>query len=318
MKSLLRTAAWMIPAAAMVAAPAMADAVRLAAIETAEGARIEARWADGRDGAPPAVSANVEAGVLRLRFSEPVEVDVSNLQNAAPRTISFAQADEGGRDVRIALRRELDAQVGVSGGARIVQLGPLGAPMSLQPQLQAETPPPETPRTNAAQLAVGLREDFTRLSIRWPQATTVLPRQNGAQLELRFSRAADLDIAELRAAPPRFVREARLVSREGQPVRLLLTLDPGVRQRHFVDGNYTVVDLLAPTDPPPNTQSAQTETERAEAPYVAPRGPSAFRVIEEANATRIQAEFPTAARAAAFRRGDAIWILFESGGRIDL
>lgn len=321
MKHYLRTAAWMIPAITMAVAPAFADAVRLTITETENGARIEARWADGRDGDPPPVEASVDAGVLRLRFAEAVEVDASELAAQAPRVVSFAQADDDGRGVSVALRRDLAAHVGVSGRARIVQLATPGEPVALAPAAgEADAPPPPpAPPENQATVSAGVRDNFTRLTFRFPQPTTVQPRQTGERLELNFSRAADLDLAELRAAPPRFLRNAQITSRPGQPLRIALTVDPGVRQRHFVDGNYAVVDLLPPENPPEQpVPVADADTPPPPENYTPPRAPSAVRVTEDTNATRIVVEFPSPARAAAFRRGGAIWILFEAGGRIDL
>ena len=321
MNRLLRTAAWMAPALAMIAAPALADAVRLAISENDDGARIEARWADGREGEPPRMNAAMADGVLRLEFLDPVEVDASALATQAPRTVTFAQADEGGRSVRLALRRELTPQVGAANGARVVALTRAGAPASIAapdtPAAAVATPAPAAPR---AMLTVGLREEFTRLSFRWPAPTTILPMQTGDQLELRFNNSAEIDLAEFRASLPRFVREARLVSRPGQPVRIALTLQAGVRQRHFVDGDRTVLDLLAPLAPAPDAAPATQEAAASPAPetFTAPRAPSAFSVVEEATATRINVEFPTPTRAVAFRRGDAIWVLMESGGRLNM
>ena len=129
-------------------------------------------------------------GVLRLRFSEPAEVDLSALQASAPRTVALAAQEKNRRDVRIALRRRLDVQVGAAGGARIVQLGPMGAPASLQPP--ADEPPPRVapPSEAEAQVSVGLRDDFTRLVFRWPGVTTIQPVQTRDRLELRFNRAS--------------------------------------------------------------------------------------------------------------------------------
>ncbi|MGE0046898.1 MAG: hypothetical protein AB7T08_14165, partial [Hyphomonadaceae bacterium] len=348
MRNWLRTAAWVAPAIALAAGPALADAVRLVITESEEGARIEARWADGREGAPPAMEASAADGVLRLRFAEPVEVDVSGLAAAAPQTVQFAQADDDGQTVRLALRRELSPQVGANGDARVVRLSQApGEPASLRPPptpppaqqqaaprpaapapaqtTQAPSPAPaqttQAPAAAQARLDYGVTEEYTRLAFRFPGATTVIPMQTGDRLELRFSRAADIDLAEFRAAPPRYVREARLVSREGQNVRIQLTLDPGVRQRHFVDGNRTIVDLLPPTAEQLRAIEAAAAAAAApppETPYAPPRAPSALSVVEEANATRINVTFPSPARAAAFRRGENIWLLFESGGRINL
>jgi len=172
-----------------------------------------------------------------------------------------------------------------------------------------------------ATVSAAVQEDYTRLAFAFQSATTVTPLLQGNRLELRFSRVADIDIAELRASPPAFVREVRRTSAAGAPVRLMLTLDPGVRQRHFVDGNRVVVDLLAPDA---QTRAANADAvARGEAPAPAPatppvRGNGRVQVVEGANETRVDVTWPAPARAAAFRRGEAIWLVFDAVGNIDL
>ncbi len=170
-----------------------------------------------------------------------------------------------------------------------------------------------------ATVTVGAQEDYTRLAFRFAGPTTVTPLQQGNRLDLRFSRAADIDIAELRAAPPRFVREVRRVSAAGAPVRLQITLEAGVRQRHFVDGDRVVVDLLPPDGAVEQTTAANGERTNAPAPSRPPvTGTGRVQLVEGANDTRITVTWPGAARAAAFRRGEAIWIVFDATGRMDL
>ncbi len=167
-------------------------------------------------------------------------------------------------------------------------------------------------------MTVGAQREFTRLAFRFAGPTTVTPLQQGNRLDLRFSRAADIDIAELRATPPQFVREVRKVSAAGAPVRLQLTLEPGVRQRHFVDGDRVVVDLLPPEGGVEQSPAAAGETQ-APAPARPPvNGTGRVQIVEGADETRVTVTWPAPARAAAFRRGEAIWLVFDATGRIDL
>lgn len=169
-----------------------------------------------------------------------------------------------------------------------------------------------------ATVSIGAQEEYTRLAFRFADATTVTPLLQGNRLDLRFSRAADIDIAELRAHPPRFVTEVRRVSAAGAPLRLQLTLDYGVRQRSFVDGQRVVVDLLPPDAA---AQAAAATGAGRDAPVPAApavRGTARVQLIEEANVTRVVVTWPAPARAAAFRRGEAIWLLFDATGQIDL
>jgi len=170
-----------------------------------------------------------------------------------------------------------------------------------------------------ATVSVGAQQDYTRLAFRFAGPTTVTPLLQGNRLDLRFSRAADMDIAELRATPPRLIREVRRVSAPGQPVRLQITLEAGVRQRHFVDGDRVVVDLLPPEGGVEQTTAANGQQTNAPAPARPPvNGTGRVQLVEGANDTRVTVTWPQAARAAAFRRGEAIWIVFDAHGRMDL
>ncbi len=170
----------------------------------------------------------------------------------------------------------------------------------------------------SATVSVGVREEFTRLSFRFAGPTTVTPLMQGSRLDLRFSRAADIDIAELRASPPRFVREVRRTSAAGAPIRLQLMLDAGVRQRHFVDGDRVVIDLLPPNLGSPQAASADGRTPPAGPARPQVTGNARVQLVEEADSTRISVAWPAPPRASAFRRGEAIWLLFDAAGRIDL
>jgi len=172
----------------------------------------------------------------------------------------------------------------------------------------------------SATVSVGVQENYTRLVFRFASATTVTPLLQGNRLDLRFSRAADIDIAELRSTPPRLVREVRRTSAAGAPIRLQLTLEPGVRQRHFIDGDRVVVDLIEPEGGLEQAAAAAMSGE-SEAPVPATppvTGTARVQLVEDASVTRITVTWPQPARAAAFRRGEAIWLLFDANGRIDL
>jgi tetratricopeptide (TPR) repeat protein len=167
-------------------------------------------------------------------------------------------------------------------------------------------------------VSVGVQPEYTRLAFRFQGPTTVTPSMQGNRLELRFSRAADLDIAELRASLPRHVTDVRRLSNPGQPVRVAITLDPGVRQRNFTDGNRVIIDLLPPAE---EAQAAAATANGAPAPAPARppvAGTASVQLVEEASVTRVTVTWPAPARAAAFRRGESVWLLFDATGNINL
>jgi len=170
-----------------------------------------------------------------------------------------------------------------------------------------------------ATVSVSAQRDYTRLAFSFQSATTVTPILQGNRLDLRFSRAADIDIAELRANPPALIREVRRTSAAGAPVRLQVTLAPGVRQRSFVEGNRVVVDLLPPEGGVEHATAANGATNEAPVPALQPvHGNARVQLVEEANVTRVIVTWPAPVRAAAFRRGEAIWLLFDATGQISL
>lgn len=162
-----------------------------------------------------------------------------------------------------------------------------------------------------ATVQVGAQDGFTRLAFQFIGPTGVTQSQQGERIELRFSRGADMDIAELRSSPPRYLREIRKLSTAGAPVRLALTLEPGVTVRHFEDGNRVIVDLLAPSQSAANGHPGGPAAASV-------NGTASVQLVEDAEATRVTVHWPAPTRAAAFRRGEAVWLLFDAKGRIDL
>lgn len=318
MSKALRNSPLVISAAALIAAPAVADPVPL-------NVPVNPRAGDE---APAVPAAEPPAAQVAIPPPEtPAQTAPAPASVAAP-----TQSAEAAPPV--ALRGAADNvvpdQLSVTEPASPPPPPPPPPPPAPRrtPPVQRATapsppPPPAATTTRAvspgASVRVGVQENYTRLSFQFAAPTTVTPNLQGNQLELRFSRAADIDIAELRSAPPRLVREVRRVSSAGQPVRLVLVLEPGVRQRNFTDGERVIIDLV-----PPDPAAAATAANTSGAPQqAAPQRPAvtgtaSVQLVEETNRTRITVRWPAAARAAAFRRGEAVWLLFDASGRFDL
>jgi hypothetical protein len=341
--------AWAFGAAAVAFAPsAFAAPLVISASEDAGGARLSMRYADGR-AAPPPATASVQGGVLIVSFDDPLEADISGLAAGAPKTIAFARAGGDGKSLRISLRRTVTPKLAASGGASIIALPASAKPAPAPKPLEASAPngaataakageapgkpvdmgviselTPSTTSTDVL-LSVGARPEFTRLSFLFPHGATLVPLLSGDQLTLKFSRPGEVDISDLRILPPKFLKDARKLSKPGQPLALQLTLEPGVRQRHFIDGPRVVIDLLPPEEkkaPPPAPVIAQAAPAPVKpAPDIDPAPKSGIvKVVEEegASATTFAMRWATPARAAAFRRGEAIWILFDTKAALDI
>ena len=192
-------------------------------------------------------------------------------------------------------------------------------PPPAPPRRAASTPAAATRSTPTASVRYGEQEGFTRVSFRFAGPTSATTQRNGTRLEVRFSRAADIDLAELRAAPPRFVTNARLVSSAGQNLRVALDIDAAVTVRAFEDGDRFVVDLVEPPPPPP-ARPVSAASERAPDPPPRPvvSGAGVLSIAQDTASARFTIRWPGPVRAAAFRRGEALWMLFEATGGIDL
>lgn len=294
-----------------VAAAAETARVEVGVTEDANGARLALKQ-QGDTPIPPA-TAQVAGGVLTVRFAAPVEADVSGLPKAAPRTIAAARRETDGKSVRISLRRTLQAQLTQGDAETLVTLTPTTTPITVEAVSSTERAPAATTAT----LSIGSRPDLSRLSFHFAGAATVTPVRQGSRLELRFSRPAEIDLAQLRASPPLFVRGAERISRPGGRLTIALTLEEGVQVRHFVEGSRVVVDLsppaggLRPATPPPAPPRASDDP--------APRsGIVPIGVEEGTEETRFTVSWTGPARAAAFRRGDAVWLLFDTAAQFDI
>ncbi len=302
-----------VAAIAAVAGAAEAPQFKATASETADGARIVL----DKEGETllPRATAQLAGGVLVVRFASPVEGDVAGLQAAAPQTVAAARRDPDGRTLRVSLRRSLTAELTQSDGGAVIALTPAAA--AVPGEVKAALDAPDA--TPTASVSIGSRPDLTRLSFLFNGGATVTPVRSGARLELRFSRAAEIDLSQLRASPPLFVKSAERVSRPGGRLVLALTLEDGVKVRQFTEGSRVVVDLaapdkpvIAPVPPPPPPPVVRAVNDPA------PRGTVAVGVEEGADETRLTLNWAGPARAAAFRRGDAVWLVFETGANFDI
>ncbi len=194
----------------------------------------------------------------------------------------------------------------------------------------------------AASVRVGEASEYTRIAFQWPEAVTyALERQEGRAI-LRFSRLAEIDLSGLRGDPPRFVDAVTPV--EGDGLSLAFALTGGVEARVWSDEPGRVVLDIAPeggggaegalealaayaaqgaqTDAPgPEAGALEPEAE-IEAPQEARPDPvpdsGVVPVQVRQSGQDLVLTFPWASLpgAAVFRRGEALWIVFDAGAEL--
>lgn len=329
---------------------------------------------------PTRVDAALSSGVLVVSFAEPVNLSAGGLAEQLPGYVNAARMDPVGRALRFALERTFRINTMVAGDRVFVDLMPPDwkgpppePPADVIRQLSEQAARAEARMRDvvaqvnetkpAAKLAihVGEQPTFTRLVFDWGAfAPTRLARENG-HVRLSFDLEGEIDLARLKADPPRFVKSAN-AEPTSDGVDLTLGLDDGVEVRGFREGLTYVLDLTGakagravpttrtalprvsgagfmrsammplPLDGTPDVygdlrppvaektdQRAEPEKRRAEAKPKKP-APRTIAAQAEKVAGQLRLSFPFEDRvsAAAFRRGRALWLVFDSETEIKL
>ncbi|XBQ15102.1 MAG: tetratricopeptide repeat protein [Oceanicaulis sp.] len=353
-------------AAAALTAPALAQAPANVEVDRlGDTARIRLVLPES-EGGDLTVNAEIAADrVIVARLSDAVEVDVSGLRQAAPDYIAMARLDADGRTLRLALNRELEPRVSVSHNVLAIDLAPPGAPA--QPAVvspyerarQAEAraraeadaaaaAPPPPPPSLPVELRVGEASEYTRIVFQWPEPVTWSLEQADARAVLRFSRAAEIDLSELTAAPPRRVDAVTRLDEDTLALSFLLSPDAEARVWSDAPGRVALdvavpgasgieatlaalsgyADSLAPGET--ETEAPQDAAAAAETPEPAPVLPEAERPdplpasgvvpVEVRKAGQdLVMSFPFAnlPGAAVFRRAEALWIVFDAPAQLE-
>jgi tetratricopeptide (TPR) repeat protein len=163
------------------------------------------------------------------------------------------------------------------------------------------------------EIAVGQAETFSHLVFRGLPPRSA--RREGADLVLSFGVAEPPDLGELKAAPPKFVTAVRAAQGAGGvEIRLTLAKDTDVKIGRADGAAY--VNLSASPEPTKATPPDQKPNARPNP--VPPSGEVKMRA--EMQDDRLLLRFPWRAPlgAALFRRGDAIWLVFDAKAKVDL
>lgn len=177
--------------------------------------------------------------------------------------------------------------------------------------------------SDAGPLAVSVAQaaDFSRIEFRWRGGARMRARRDGDKLLLSFSRYAKPDMVRLRVDPPRWLKTAE-DRRAGRGLEIALTLaDDADFTTGQADG-ADFVNLFAKKDvtPAPPQPQAQSQPLAANGrPSALPAG-GVVKLRSQSAAGVVQLHFAWAAPlgAAVFRRGEAVWIVFDTPAKLDL
>jgi tetratricopeptide (TPR) repeat protein len=257
--------ATLVLAALILAVPAWAQAPARVEVERlGETTRLRLVLPEAAGGALTAEAEIAANMVIVARLSDAIDADLATLRQQAPDYIAMARLDADGRTLRLALNTTLEPRISVSHNVIAIDLAPPGTPaqpdvvsaFALARNAEAEARADAEAAAAAAALnalqapalavtlRVGEASDYTRLAFQWPEDVTYSLSETEGRAVLTFSRAAEIDIAQLRADPPRFVDAVTRL--EANSLSLAFILAPQVEARVWSDAPGRVVLDLAP------------------------------------------------------------------------
>jgi tetratricopeptide (TPR) repeat protein len=182
------------------------------------------------------------------------------------------------------------------------------------------TPAKKGPSQTALEVRVGMAETFSRLEFRWQGAARAATKRDGQTLTVSFDRDADPDIARLRTDPPKWIKTAEKRHAGGR-LQLVLTLaDNADFKLGSADGGAYLNVFEKPPEPQaPAAASAEAVPAEPQRPDPLPPGGKVKMEAHAANG-QVQLAFAWAnpAGAAVFRRGDALWVIFDAPANLDV
>ena len=162
---------------------------------------------------------------------------------------------------------------------------------------------------------VGENKNLTHIEFHWAGPARMAARRDGQRLILSFNRGATPDLARLRVSPPQFLKTAE-ANRAGGGLQLVLTLaDDGDAKVGYADG-VGFVNLFKKADAPP---PAPVSTPAPVRPNPVPdNGWVVAQARKSADQVALDFTWKAPLGAAAFRRGDAIWLVFDAKAGLDM
>lgn len=188
--------------------------------------------------------------------------------------------------------------------------------------LSAQTPPATA--SDALDVRVAQAREFSRIEFHWRGQARVTTRRDGQTLTLRFSRDANPDLSRLRASPPRWV-EGAAARHVGGILEVDIRLAADAEARTGQADGAAFVNVFAKPEATP--AAAATVAEAApSSPSAEPARPNptpaggVVRLASRVEGSQAFLSFPWAAPAGAavFRRGDAVWVVFDTPANLDV
>ncbi|MDV3250480.1 hypothetical protein DevBK_03935 [Devosia sp. BK] len=302
----------------------------------------------------PAYSMRMTNGVLALEFSEPINVSLPDVASILPDYLSVARLDPSGKGLRIGLRTTLNFNRTEAGTKLFIDLLPSnwqGSPPPLPDDVIAEmTQRAERLALRADQqrkanvvaeqnpkgtLRIGRNPTFMRLQFDWTIPTQAKFEQEGEVGNLEFEWPVEVDLRDLLSdLPPEIVTAKNTVDLDGSGVNLRFA--KGITPRFYSTGpNQYVLDIDVEGQGLPEFSAealaAEVPHDTADAGAEAGQGASTGQdltvvppseitpfVTNIGSTVRVVFPFTQETPAAIFRRGDSVWLMFDTSSAIQI
>nr|WP_295110189.1 endoglucanase [uncultured Caulobacter sp.] len=176
-------------------------------------------------------------------------------------------------------------------------------------------PPPSAAR-GALDVRVAQAADFSRVEFHWAGGAKMVSHREGQALVMRFSRDANPDLSTLKIAPPRWVKasEARHVN---GVLEIVLTLTDDADARLGNADGVDFVNIFARPGAPPASQTTAPAAPIGRPNPMPAGGVVKVEVERQDQQVTLGFNWAAPAGAAVFRRGEAVWIVFDTPARLD-
>jgi tetratricopeptide (TPR) repeat protein len=170
-------------------------------------------------------------------------------------------------------------------------------------------------------LRLGQADQFSRVEFRWAGAARMSVHRQGQVLTVSFNRDAQPDLATLKTAPMKWIKSVDVRHGKAGLAFVFTLTDDADALTGSADGADFVNVFAKPAPAPAAAAAAPTSSQTPPASRpdpVPPGGVVAMRVTPSGSALRLDFPWRNPLGAAVFRRGDAIWIVFDTQARIDV
>ena len=188
------------------------------------------------------------------------------------------------------------------------------APRHAAPRKAAPRPAARPVATSGLQVRVAQAPDFTRLE--FPGSRGMQAHRDGTSVVLRFPRDANPNLSPLNVGPPRWVKGAQ-ARHVGGVVEIVIALSDDADFRAGNADGDDFINLFARAEAPAAPAAAALVAPRRPNPLPA-SGVVPVKFAKVAGQVQLTFDWANPAGTAVFRRGEAVWVVFDAPARLDV